>query len=241
MEDSIDQLRFSTVLVSLPEPRPDITTHHVARAIDRDLAVPAGRMHVSKHHPEPFLVRFEHPGHRDIVLAAGRAACSGSTLSLSPWRPATGGHQRVWRFYCRLAVERVPLPCWTKEKLQDAVGRSCVIDRLERQSLTWANTSCVYAWAWAANPDAIPTSNDFSVLDLPPEPRDHAPPQEGSPETEGLQGPQFPILIHLDSTKDYAPLPVIGLTGSVREMHLQHYQLSYLCILHPSLLISDRL
>ncbi|KAK1699264.1 hypothetical protein QYE76_015961 [Lolium multiflorum] len=80
----------------------------------------------------------------------------------------------------------MPLPCWTKEKLQDAVGRSCVIDRLERQSLTWANTSCVYAWAWAANPDAIPTSNDFSVLDLPPEPRDLAPPQDGSPDTEGL-------------------------------------------------------
>ncbi|KAM0832354.1 hypothetical protein ACQ4PT_064960 [Festuca glaucescens] len=220
-EDTVDQLRFSVVLVSLPEPRPDITTQNVTRAIDRDLAIPAGRMHVAKHHPEPFLVRFEHSGHHDIVLAAGRAACRGTTLSLAPWTPAAGGHQRVWRFYCRIAVERVLLPCWTKEKLQDAVGWSYVIDRLERPSLTWANTSCVYAWAWVANPDAIPTSNDFSVLDLPPEPRGHAPPSEGSPEAEGLQGPQFPILIHLDTTKDYAPLPAGSTAAWLRSERFQ--------------------
>lgn len=200
-------LRFSTVLVTMSETRNDINPQMVARALERDLHIPFDQMHVTKHFPEPFLVRFINASHRDIALAAGVASCRGVALLLAAWTPAVGGHQRVWRYYCRLAVERVPLQCWNKEDVQDAVGRSCVIDRLERQTLSFTNTSCVYAWAWAWNPDCIPTSNDYSVLNLSPERHGRATLPEGTPHSEGQQGPLFPVLIHLDTTKDFAPLP----------------------------------
>ncbi|KAM0857821.1 hypothetical protein ACQ4PT_048230 [Festuca glaucescens] len=184
-EETVRLLRFSTVLVTMSEARSDINPQMVAKALERELHIPFDQMHVSKHFPEPFLVRFVNTTHRDTALAAGVASCRGVALLLAAWTPAVGGHQRVWRYYCRLAIERVPLQCWNKEDVQDAVGRSCVIDRLERQSLSFTNTACVYAWAWAWNPDCIPTSNDYS----------------------GQQGPLFPVLIHLDTTKDFAPLP----------------------------------
>lgn len=80
------------------------------------------------------------------------------------------------------------------------------LDRIERQSSSLSNTSCLFAWVWAWSPDDIPTASDYSILDRPPEVRGRPTLPEGCPREEGQQGPQFRVLIHLDETRDYTPL-----------------------------------
>lgn len=109
MEDATRTLRASAVLVTMSEVRQDINPQLLAKALERDLNIPWDQMHVSKHHPEDFLVRFGHARHRDIAVDAGVATCQGVAPTLSPWSPTTRGHQRISRFYCRLAIEGIPI------------------------------------------------------------------------------------------------------------------------------------
>lgn len=49
-------------------------------------------------------------------------------MDMSAWSPAGHGHQRVWRFYCRISLENMPVQAWRKEAVQDAVGKSVWVD-----------------------------------------------------------------------------------------------------------------
>ena len=207
MEDAARNLRASAVLVTMSEARQDINPQLVAKALERKLNIPWDQMHVSKHHPEDFLVRFGHARHRDTAVEAGAVPCRGVALTLPPWTSAARGHQRVSRFYCRLAIEGLPVQAWRREAVQDAIGLSCKVDRLERQSSSLSNSSLAYAWVWAWSPDDIPAANGFSIIDRPAADVRGLPAlPEGRPREEGVQGPQFPILIHLDQTQDYSPV-----------------------------------
>ena len=98
-------------------------------------------MHVSRHNLEDFLVRFAHARDRDVAVDAGVASCRGVAMSIAAWRPAAGGHQRAWRFYCRVAIENLPVQAWRREVVQDVLGLSCWVDRLERQTTSLSNTA----------------------------------------------------------------------------------------------------
>lgn len=76
----------------MSEPRRDINPQLVAKALECDLNIPWEEMHVSKHFPEDFLVRFAHAHHRDVAIDAGVATCRGVALSLAPWSPGAHGH-----------------------------------------------------------------------------------------------------------------------------------------------------
>ncbi|XBI51250.1 hypothetical protein VPH35_033789 [Triticum aestivum] len=103
------------------------------------------------------MIRFAHVRHRDIAFDAGVVSCRGVALSLSAWSPSAHGHRRVWRYYYRIAVENMPVQSWNKEAVQDALGKTCHVDRLERQTTSLSNTACLFAWVWAWSPDDIPT------------------------------------------------------------------------------------
>lgn len=163
-------------------------------------------MHVSKHQPEDFLVWFGHARHRDVAVDVGGFTCKGVVLTLAPWTPTACGHQRISRFYCRLAIEGIPVQAWRKEAVQDAIGLSCKVDRLERQTTSLSNTFLVYAWVWAWSPDDIPTMNGFSNIDRPVDGRRVPVLPKACPREKGLHGPQYPVLIHLDETLDYSPV-----------------------------------
>ncbi|XBJ13865.1 hypothetical protein VPH35_005980 [Triticum aestivum] len=207
IEDAARHLRGTAVVVTLSEPRQDINPQLVAKAIEHDLAIPWDQMHVSRHHPEDFLIRFAQPRHQTVAVDAGVATCRGIALSIAPWRPAAGGNKRAWRFYCRIALENLPVQAWRREVVQDVVGLACWVDRLERQTSSLSNTAAAYAWVWAWSPDDIPLGSGHSFLDRAPDGRSALP--EGTPWEEALHGPQFPVIIHLDTIKDYTPSPIV--------------------------------
>lgn len=95
---------------------------------------------------------------------------------------------------------------WRREVVQDVLGLSCWVDRLERQTSSLSNTAAAYAWVWAWSPDDIPLGSGHSFLDRAPDGHGRPALPEGTPREEALHGPQFPVIIHLDTTKDYTPL-----------------------------------
>ncbi|KAK1650742.1 hypothetical protein QYE76_068547 [Lolium multiflorum] len=115
--ESAAQLLHSKALVlTASERRNDLTIDLVARAIARDCNIPAERFQVSKLRPGCFLVRFDMSWHRDQAMDAGVVSCRGIAFTMAPWQQASiRATHRVWRFYCRVAVEGVALNFWTKE------------------------------------------------------------------------------------------------------------------------------
>lgn len=142
---------------------------------------------------------------RDLVLERRQLVVAGVKFLLRPWFPPPGGN-RVWRFYCRVAIERLPLNAWSWDNVQEVLGKKCRLDLIERQSTTKTKVSALYAWLWTWDPDLIPRASDFNVVNLPDvaRPRRYLP--EGTPSEQGKEGPHFPVLIHLDVSKDYTPV-----------------------------------
>lgn len=95
MEEAARYLRSSTVVVTMSEPRRDVNPQLVAKAMERDLNIPWEDMHISKHSPEDFLVRFAHARHRNVAVDAGVVTCRGVALTIAPRSPAAHGHQRA--------------------------------------------------------------------------------------------------------------------------------------------------
>ncbi|KAE8808081.1 hypothetical protein D1007_15509 [Hordeum vulgare] len=104
----------------------------------------------------------------------------------------------VWRFYCRVSIEGMPLNAWSWDNVQEVVGKKCRLDLIERQSTTKTNVSALFAWVWAWDPDLIPRASDFNVLSRPDVARPRRSLPEGTPLEQGKEGPHFSVLIHLD-------------------------------------------
>lgn len=202
MEHMVKALTTTALVGTLSESR-DVSPDAAARALERELGIPWAKVVVTKHAPEDFLIRFDVPNHRRIALEAGSLPCRGVTLSLKPWSPTARGIQRTWRFYCRLAIEGLPQQSWTVDAAQQVVTGKVIIDRLGQQSVERVNTSACFAWGWAWNPDVIPTSNTFSIIeriDL----SGRVVCAEGVPPVPERGGATYPVLIHLDTSKESA-------------------------------------
>ncbi|KAM0903159.1 hypothetical protein ACQ4PT_018929 [Festuca glaucescens] len=134
-ESAAQLLHSKAVVLTASVRRNDLTIDLVARAVARDCNIPSERFQVSKLRPGCFLVRFDMSWHRDKAMDAGVVSCRGIALTMAPWQHASiRAAHRVWRFYCRVAVEGVALNFWTKEVMQDVLGSSVKVDVLEYRS-----------------------------------------------------------------------------------------------------------
>ncbi|KAM0900245.1 hypothetical protein ACQ4PT_020758 [Festuca glaucescens] len=201
MENMVKSLTTSALVGTLSEKR-DVSPGAAARALERKLGTPWASIVVTKHSLEDFLIRFDFPNHRRIAMEAGSLLCHGAMLSLKPWSPTARDIQRPRRFYCHLAIEGLPQQSWSVDSAQQVVVGKVIIDRLEQQSVDRTNTSTCFAWGWAWNPDAIPTSNTFSVIDMFELPEARAALADGVPPVPERMGPTYPVLIHLDTSKE---------------------------------------
>lgn len=112
----------------------------------------------------------------------------------------------VWLYYCRVAIDRLPLNAWDWDNVQEVIGKQCKLDLIERQSITKTNRSALFAWLWTWDPNLIPRASDFNIINRPDIARPRGSLPEGTPVEQGKEGPHFPVLIHLDVVKDYTPV-----------------------------------
>jgi hypothetical protein len=126
-------------------------------------------------------------------------------MALTTWSPTARGRPQTWCFYCRVALENLPLNTWEDEDTVKAVlGGGCELDRIEQRSVLQDNTAALFAWVWSLDPDLIPCVKAHSILNRPAVGRADLP--EGTPAEEGRDGPLYRVLIHLDTILDYTPI-----------------------------------
>ncbi|KAM0822035.1 hypothetical protein ACQ4PT_071774 [Festuca glaucescens] len=206
--ESAAQLLHSKAIVLTASVRHnDLSNDLVTRAVARDCNIPAERFQVSRLRPGCFLVRFDMSWHRDQAMDAGVISCRGIALTMAPWQQASiRAAHRDWRFYCHVAVEGVALNFWNKEVMQTVLGSSVKVDVIEYRSEALDDAQLCYVWCWACSPDDIPRACDASFLarmGVAPPMRCSLP--DGTPRDEGFEDTREPLLIHLDTTKDFAP------------------------------------
>ncbi|KAM0858268.1 hypothetical protein ACQ4PT_047934 [Festuca glaucescens] len=205
MEMAASEMRRTHLAILLSDPRLNISTRSIAKVLQDKLEFHWEDIHVSASYPDDFLVRFAEPWQRDMALELGTLPLKRGTMALTTWSPTARGRPQTWRFYCRVAMENVPLNAWNDEAtIKEVLGGTCELDKIERRSITRDNTAALFAWVWSLDPDLIPVVKSHSILNRPAERRESLP--EGTPAEEGRDGPLYRILIHLDRVLDYTPM-----------------------------------
>ncbi|KAI5001044.1 hypothetical protein ZWY2020_011003 [Hordeum vulgare] len=172
--------------------------------MERDLCFPASDFVVGPFFPEDFLLTMFQPAQIDMALERWSISVAGVMFKLRPRLPPAGT-SRIWCYYCRVAIEKLPLTAWDWDSVKEVLGKDCKLDLIERQSTTKGNCAALFAWLWTWHTDKIPWAADFTVLQRPDivRPREFLP--ERTPAEEGREGPSFPALIHVDVVKDFTP------------------------------------
>ncbi|KAE8790015.1 hypothetical protein D1007_35694 [Hordeum vulgare] len=206
MEEEAYRLRSSALLLTAKSDCSGITPDMVVEAVERSHRFRFSDIEVAPCFPEDFILTLAERFQRDLVFEARYVEVGGVKFQLRPWFPPLGGH-KIWRYYCRVVIDGLPLNIWDWDSVQQVIGQNCKLDLIERQSSTRRNRSALFAWVWTWNPDTIPRASDLTVLSRPDCVRSRESLPEGAPVEEGKEGPFFPVLIHLDEVKDYTPLP----------------------------------
>ncbi|KAE8816361.1 hypothetical protein D1007_06218 [Hordeum vulgare] len=206
MEEEAYRLRTMALLLTAASDCSGITPDMVAEAVERRHRFRFGDIEVAPCFPEDFILTLAERFQRDLVFEARYVEVAGVKFQLRPWFPPPGGH-KIWRYYCRVAIDRLPLNAWDWDNVQQVIGQNCKLDLIERQSTTRRNRCALFAWVWTWNPDMIPRASDLMVLSRLDCVRSRELLLEGASVEEGKEGPLFPVLIHLDEVKDYTPLP----------------------------------
>ncbi|KAK1677179.1 hypothetical protein QYE76_038027 [Lolium multiflorum] len=205
MEAAATDMRRTHLAILVSDPRLNISTRSIAKALQEELKFPLEDIHVLASFPDDFLARFDQPWQRDMALERGTILLRRGSFALTTWSPTTRGRPQTWRFYCRLTVESLPLNAWDDVPTIKAVlGGACELDKIERRSTRRDNTAALFVWVWCLDPDLIPKVKPHSILNRPAERRQDLP--EGAPAEEGRDSLLYRILIHLDKVVDYSPI-----------------------------------
>ncbi|XP_037417634.1 uncharacterized protein LOC119281108 [Triticum dicoccoides] len=205
MEEESYRLRTTALLLTASGPCSGISADMVVEVVEHDHGFPRRDIDLAPCFPEDFLLVLSDRRQRDLVFERRQVVVAGVKFLLRPWFPPPGGN-RVWRFYCRVAIDRLPLNAWDWDNVQEVIGKQCKLDLIERQSTTKTNRTALFAWPWTWDPDLIPRASDFNFISRPDVARPRGSLPEGTPLEEGKEGPHFPVLIHLDVVKDYTPV-----------------------------------
>jgi hypothetical protein len=155
-------------------------------ALEKDICV-------TDHYPEPYMVRFIHPHHRNAAVARRDFDFEGHRIHVRPWRWEENAEQVNMMFHVRLCIENVPLYAWNEGVAQQIIGRACSLDYIESSCMNRDYTKALCLWAWAESPALV---QRVRWVTLPG--RSAVP---GIPE-RGRRGLQRRCIIHLDIVED---------------------------------------
>ncbi|KAI4978384.1 hypothetical protein ZWY2020_014938 [Hordeum vulgare] len=145
MEAEAHRLRSSALVLSAVGHFSRISAESVARAVERELRFPASDFVVVPFFPEDFLLTMFQPAQRDMALERRSISVAGVMFKLRPWL-SPAGTSRIWRYYCYVAIEKLPLTAWDWDSVKEVLCKDCELDLIERQSTTKANCATLFAW-----------------------------------------------------------------------------------------------
>ncbi|KAI5000202.1 hypothetical protein ZWY2020_004791 [Hordeum vulgare] len=127
MEAEAHRLRSSALVLTAVGHFSGISAESVARVVKRELRLPASDFVVSPFFPEDFLFTLFQPVQRDMALERRSITVAGVTFKLRPWLPPAGT-SRIWRYYYRVAIEKLPLTAWDWDSVKEVLGKDCELD-----------------------------------------------------------------------------------------------------------------
>lgn len=154
-----------------------------------------GEVVVSRHQPQPFLLKFTNRRLTDEAAAMRYIKHHGVVLNVRPWWSLEAALGAAMFFRVRLCLEGIPVHAWNPEIVEWLIGRSCALECIDTNLLHPEDTGTIDVWAWTPNPSRIPkclvglhqpanASSSVTISATPP-----APWQKGA---------KFRVLIYLE-------------------------------------------
>lgn len=163
----------------------------IAAAIVKELGTLIEDVHVVRHYPEAFLVRFFHKHHCALATSQHELPFNGTKLQLRPWRLEAHADNVDLVHHVRLCLDGLPLQAWDEFAVAQAIGLGCSIDYIEPVSKIKADTEMLGVWAWTASPANGPRVNWITLPAL-----------TGGQPAFGRRGLERRVIIHLAIHED---------------------------------------
>ncbi|CAO2199552.1 unnamed protein product [Urochloa humidicola] len=121
-----------------------------------ELRLRKGDITVSRHQPEPFLIKFNRKEHAKQAASMSCLKHHNIVINVRPWRSLSVALGVALFFRVRLCLEGVPIHAWNMDLIERMVGRTCSLECIDTNLLHPDDTRTIDLWAWTANPSQIP-------------------------------------------------------------------------------------
>ncbi|KAE8766607.1 hypothetical protein D1007_62158 [Hordeum vulgare] len=111
MKEETFRLRSTTLILTAMGNCSELSADMVASEVERKFRLLSRDVAVAPFFPDDLLLALYKPFQRDIVLESRSIEVAGVRFKFKSWLPPPGG-SRVWHYYCRVAIECVPLTTW---------------------------------------------------------------------------------------------------------------------------------
>ncbi|BAS86689.1 Os03g0782100 [Oryza sativa Japonica Group] len=165
-----------------------------------------GDVAVSLHHPQAFLIKFQHRRHCEEAIAKGYVKRRGIEIHFIKWRSLQSALGVALMFRVWLCLDGVPMHAWAADIAERLIGHTCALEQIETDlvhPMESGNTRSIDLWAWTANPSTIPKrmwlgfTNRAKDQQLAPLLVAENPPEYWQ------RGVRHPVLFHLEEIHDY--------------------------------------
>lgn len=196
-----------TAVVSWAARAPPTTEpRDVEQAFLDEFKLRRGEVAVSLHHPQAFLIKFQHRRHCEEALAKGYVKRHGIEIHFIKWRSLESALGVALMFRVRLCLDGVPMHAWAADIAERIIGRTCALEQIETDvvhPVESGNTRSIDLWAWTANPSTIPKRMWLGFTKRAKDPNLAPLFAVENPLEHWQRGVRHPVLFHLEEIHDY--------------------------------------
>lgn len=182
------------------------TPRDVEQAFLDEFQLRRGEVAVSLHHPQAFLIKFQHRRHCEEALVKGYVKRRGIEIHFIKWHSLQSALGVALMFRVRLCLDGVPMHAWAADITERIIGRTCTLEQIETDvvhPVESGNTRSIDLWAWTANPSTIPKRMWLSFTNRAKDPKLAPLLAVESPPEHWQRGVRHPVLFHLEEIHDY--------------------------------------
>uniref|UniRef100_J3MP14 DUF4283 domain-containing protein n=1 Tax=Oryza brachyantha TaxID=4533 RepID=J3MP14_ORYBR len=132
---------------------PSTGPSEIEKVILEEFKLRRGEVAVSLHHPEAFLIKFQHRRHCEEAVKKGFAKRCGIEVHFIKWRSLQNALGAALMFKVRLCLDGVPMHAWAADVAERLTGCSCTLEQIETDlvhPVEAGNTRTINLWVWNA-------------------------------------------------------------------------------------------
>ncbi|KAF0903460.1 hypothetical protein E2562_027873 [Oryza meyeriana var. granulata] len=140
---------------------------------------------ISLHHPEAFLIKFQHRHHYEDALKKGFAKCRGIEVHFTKWRSLKNALGVALMSCVKLCLDGVPMHVWVLGITEWLISCTCTLEQIETDlvhPVESGDTRVIHLWVWTTNPSCIPKRVRLGIIN-----------QARDPLLESMTGTETPL------------------------------------------------